>query len=192
MTEKEDMNQESDAANPDAVASRRRLLLGAGLLATATGMGAAWWLSHGAAAAVAEPVPGFWGWQWPRPEGGQLVLKTFQSQPLLINFWATWCAPCVEELPLINDFYKKNRTNGFQVVGIAVDQAPAVQAFLTQTPLDFPLGIAGLSGAEVARALGDLSGGLPFSLVLDRQGQVVLRKSGRLSEADLAALLGLK
>lgn len=192
MSKKEDVYDEVDQSGLNAVAARRRLLLGAGLVATAAGLAAAWWTLHDRAASVNEPVPGFWTWQWPRPEGGQLALQSFQSRPLLINFWATWCGPCVEELPLINDFYNKNRGNGFQVVGVAVDQAPAVQAFLKKTPLDFPVGIAGLSGAEMARSLGDLGGGLPFSLILDGAGKVVLRKSGRLTAQDLAALSGLK
>lgn len=192
MSKKEDAYDNLDAPATLAARERRRLLLGAGLLATAAGVGGAWWALRARRGPVAEPVPGFWAWQWPTPQAGVLALQSFQSRPLLINFWATWCGPCVEELPLINDFYKKNAVNGFQIVGIAVDQAPAVQAFLKKTPLDFPVAIAGLAGAELARSLGDLSGGLPFSLVLDGAGQVVLRKSGRLTEQDLAALGGLK
>ena len=192
MTKKDDVYAEVDATAGDALAARRRLLVGAGLLATAAGLAGGWSTLGARQTVVTEPVPGFWTWQWPMPDGGQLRLQSFRSRPLLINFWATWCAPCVEELPLINGFYKGSHANGFQVIGVAVDQGPAVQAFLKKTPLDFPVGVAGLSGAEMARSLGDLSGGLPFSLALDAGGQVVLRKSGRLTTQDLAALAGLK
>jgi thiol-disulfide isomerase/thioredoxin len=119
-------------------------------------------------------------------------MQSFQGRPLLVNFWATWCAPCVEELPLINDFYRQNKVNGWQVLGLAVDKLTPVQAFLQKMPLDFPVGMAGLSGAEMARALGNLAGGLPFSVVVGANGTVVQRKLGRLHPQDLAAWLRLK
>jgi thiol-disulfide isomerase/thioredoxin len=119
-------------------------------------------------------------------------MQSFQGRPLLVNFWATWCAPCVEELPLINDFYRQNKVNGWQVLGLAVDKIGPVQSFLQKMPLDFPVGMAGLSGAEMARALGNLSGGLPFSVVLGASGMVVQRKLGRLHPQDLTAWLRLK
>ena len=63
-------------------------------------------------------------------------LADFRGKPLLINFWATWCPPCIEELPLINDFYVKNKANGWQVLGLAVDKPSSVQSFLKRMPLD--------------------------------------------------------
>jgi thiol-disulfide isomerase/thioredoxin len=192
MSKKEDVYEEGAGLGVNAMGAQRRMLVAAGILAAGAGLGAAWWTLRAPKAQMAEPVSGFWAWQWPRPEGGQLALQTFHSRPLLINFWATWCAPCVEELPLIDDFFKKIAANGVQVIGVAVDQMPSVQAFLKKTPLSFPVGVAGLAGAEAARSLGDLSGGLPFSVVLDSSGNVVLRKAGRLTEQDLAALVGLK
>ena len=119
-------------------------------------------------------------------------MEAFRGHPLLVNFWATWCAPCVEELPLINDFYRENKVNGWQVIGLAVDKPGPVQSFLQKMPLDFPVGMAGLAGAELSRAMGNVAGGLPFSLVLGRDGMVLQRKMGRLSEADLSNWLRLK
>jgi hypothetical protein len=98
----------------------------------------------------------------------------------------------VEELPLINDFYRQNKANGWQVLALAVDRLIPVQAFLQKMPLDFPVGMAGALGSELGRGLGNLAGGLPFSVVLNGEGLVVLRKLGRLTPDDLAVWLRLK
>ena len=119
-------------------------------------------------------------------------MASLRGRPLLINFWATWCPPCVEELPLINAFYNQNKSNGWQVIGLAVDKLTSVQSFLTKTPLDFPVGLAGLSGTELGKSFGNLSGGLPFSVVLGSDGAVAQRKMGRLSADDLSQWARLK
>ena len=119
-------------------------------------------------------------------------MQSFRGRPLLLNFWATWCPPCVEELPLINAFYQQNKANGWQVLGLAVDKLASVQAFLQKMPLDFPVGMAGLAGADLGRGLGNLAGGLPFSVVVGGNGQVLQRKMGRLSASDLDAWVRLK
>ncbi len=174
--------------------SRRRLLLGltaagAGLL----GVGAAWWRTQTPdAPPPSPPAEGFWTSQFEMPQGGTVSMGALRGRPLLVNFWATWCAPCVEELPLINDFYRQNKANGWQVVGLAVDKLAPVQAFLQKMPLDFPVGMAGLAGAELSRGMGNLVGGLPFSVVLGSDGMVLQRKMGRLVPDDLANWLRLK
>jgi thiol-disulfide isomerase/thioredoxin len=177
-----------------ASAPNRRLLLGATAASAALlGAGTAWWRSREPDGVPAvEPVQGFWSLQWDTPEGSKLSMQSLRGRPLLLNFWATWCAPCVEELPLINDFYRQNKANGWQVLGLAVDKLAPVQGFLKKMPLDFPVGMAGLSGAELGRGLGNAAGGLPFSVVLGAQGAVLYRKMGRLHAEDLAGVLGLK
>jgi len=115
-----------------------------------------------------------------------------QGRPVLLNFWATWCPPCVEELPLIEGFFQTQRANGWQVVGLAVDQLSAVQGFLRKTPVSFPVGLAGLAGTGLSRSLGNLSGGLPFTVVLGASGGVLHRKMGRLNAADLQLVAALK
>ncbi len=128
-----------------------------------------------------------WGLKLEDPEGRSLLLAPMRGQPLLVNFWATWCPPCVEELPLLNQFFKANSGRGWQVVGLAVDQPKAVQAFLQKLPLDFPVGMAGLGGTELSRALGNPNGGLPYTVVLDREGVVRHQKVGKVSPSDLEA-----
>lgn len=172
---------------------RRGLLLGAGTLAAGAGLGLAWWRSTALAAATAgESFAGFWDLQWSTPEGTPLLLKSFRGKPLLINFWATWCPPCIEELPLINAFFNKNRANGWQVIGLAIDRPKSVQAFLKKMPLDFPVAIDALGGSDLGRDLGNPSGSLPFSVVFNAQGGIVQRKLGRLKQDDLDLWAQLK
>lgn len=119
-------------------------------------------------------------------------MQSLAGRPLLLNFWATWCPPCIEELPLINAFYVKNKASGWQVLALAVDKLAAVQAFLQKSPLDFQVGMAAMAGTELGRSLGNLTGGLPFTVIFGAGGSVLHRKMGRVSPDDLAQWSGLK
>jgi thiol-disulfide isomerase/thioredoxin len=177
---------------PQPAAARRRMLYAAVAgLAAAGGAGLAWWkfqphaVERGAEAAL-------WSMEFEKPEGGMLSLRALSGKPLVVNFWATWCPPCVEELPLLNAFYRQHAANGWQVVGLAIDQPSAVRKFLQRMPLDFPIGLAGLGGTELGRSLGNLTGGLPFTVVLGGEGRVLHRKMGQVTSEDLQLWTALK
>jgi thiol-disulfide isomerase/thioredoxin len=164
---------------------RRAWMAGVGVCAAAAGAGLAWWrLKPGPSLSGAEAA--FWGSAFPGVKGDSLSMAAFRGRPLLLNFWATWCPPCVEELPLINRFHRDQVARGWQVLGLAVDRAEPVQQFLNRLPLDFPVGLAGLAGTELSRSLGNPSGALPFSVVFGADGQILHRKLGKLSAEDLA------
>lgn len=179
----------------ERVAKRRRLVLaGAGALAAVGGAGLAWrrLQPHAVAPGTLGAAGDLWSRVFEKPDGGTLAMQSFRGRPLLINFWATWCPPCVEELPLLDRFFRENSRKGFQVAGIAIDQASAVRNFLTRMPLAFPVAIAGPDGIELVRSLGNLAGGLPFSVVLGAGGDLLHRKMGKVSESDLAQWAQLK
>ncbi|MDO8441213.1 MAG: TlpA disulfide reductase family protein [Polaromonas sp.] len=170
--------------------NRRNMLYG-GVAAAAglVGAGVAWWKFQPHEVATTGPAgtpDSFWGLSFDTPQGQLLVMKDFVGKPLLVNFWATWCPPCVEELPLLNRFYQENKSKNWQVLGLAVDQSSAVHAWLQRKPLSFPVAMAGLSGIELSKSLGNLAGVLPFSVVFDASGRLLHRKSGKVSPEDLA------
>ena len=123
--------------------------------------------------------------QFETPQGGRLELAGLRGRPLLLNFWATWCPPCVGELPLLDRFHLDQRARGWQVVGLAVDNRSPVLEFLGKAPVSFVIGLAGLEGVELSRTLGNSAGALPFTVVFDRAGNVVRRKLGVIQPGDL-------
>jgi thiol-disulfide isomerase/thioredoxin len=166
--------------------SRRRVLQAAvGAAAALAGAGAAWWKFR-APDGASDTADALWPMSFDTPAGGALPMQALRGRPLLVNFWATWCPPCVDELPLIDSFYRENSAKSWQVVGLAIDQPSAVRTFLQHTPVHFPIGLAGLGGTELARALGNTGGGLPFSVVLGADGRIRERRIGRVAPADLA------
>ena len=170
---------------------RRRVIAagGVGALAAAAGIGAALWRDPDARLepAAASSAARIWSLRFPRPGGGELAFAALRGKPLLLNFWATWCPPCVIEMPLLARFHVQHQAAGWQVVGLAVDQDGPVQAFIRQRGIDFPVALAGAEGLELSRALGNSVGGLPFSVCFASDGTARNRKLGALDEPTLAA-----
>lgn len=175
----------TEAAAP-GFARRRRLLYAS--VATAAGLAGAGlaWRRWSAQPESAGATAAFWASRFTSPEGVDMPMGVHKGRPLLVNFWATWCPPCVEELPLVDAFYRQKKVNGWQVLGIAVDKVDAVQAFLRRTPVSFPIAMAGLPGADLSRSLGNAAGGLPYTVVFGADGVLRHRKIGQLSPSDLS------
>ncbi|MGE8317565.1 MAG: TlpA disulfide reductase family protein [Comamonas sp.] len=175
------MNDVSSSSSPN----RRWLLGSVAAAAGLAGAGFAWW-RHQPAEVAAGAEAGLWSQQFPGLPGQPAVaMRQFLGKPLLLNFWATWCPPCVDELPLLDRFYQERRAQGWTVLALAVDQEAAVARFLQKMPLSMPVAIAGMPGASLGKELGNTAGGLPYSVLFDAKGQVQERKMGQLHESDL-------
>ena len=161
---------------------RTRIAAAAGTGAAAAGLGTWAWRSG-----RLSGEPDLWSLTLDTPDGGRLALASLRGRPLVVNFWATWCPPCIREMPAIDRFYRDFQVRGWQVLGIAADNAPAVQKFLAATPVGFSIAVAGFPGVELSRQLGNLSGGLPFTVVFDRTGEVVHRHMGETRYEQLSA-----
>lgn len=172
-------------ATPAPTDSRRRTLLYAGIGAAAAVAGAAVAIWEWQGIGSGRVDPSLWSANFESPAGPPIAMQAYRGKPLVLNFWATWCPPCVEEMPLLDAFSRQNGGKNIQVIGLAIDQPSAVRAFLQRTPVSYPIGLAGLGGTELSKTLGNDSGGLPFTVVIGAGGDVVQRRMGRVSPADL-------
>lgn len=177
---------------PRAGGSRRAWLAAAGVALVAGGAAYTLRRPDGRERELGPVEAAFWQQAFNQTDGNLLRMAAFQGKPLLVNFWATWCPPCVEELPLLSAFFTDNKSKSWQVVGLAVDQPSAVKRFQAQNSLSFPVALAGFEGTELSRSLGNVSGGLPFTVVFDAAGQIRQRKIGRVMPSDLAAWVRLE
>ena len=163
---------------------RRTVLALSGLVALLSGIGAAHWLRQ------RERLPqaveqALWAQTFSLSDDQTLALADWQGHPLVINFWATWCPPCVEEMPLLDAFYRQNAAKGWKMLGIAIDQPSQVKRFLSQRPFAYPMAFGGLDGMALGEQLGNESGSLPFTVVLAADGRLILRKLGKLSANEI-------
>jgi thiol-disulfide isomerase/thioredoxin len=125
----------------------------------------------------------------PDLSGRPRSLRSFGDRPLIINFWATWCAPCRHEIPLLRELRQRYRADRLEVVGIAVDFAAAVREYLQVTPIDYPLLIGEQDGLAAAEQFG-MRTVLPFSVFVDSQGRIVALKVGELHVEEADFILG--
>lgn len=117
--------------------------------------------------------------------GRDVSLAQFKGRVVVVNFWASWCAPCREEMPLFATIQREFAHKGVQFVGIAVDQADKARAVTEELRIDYPILVGGYGALELSRALGNRLSALPFTLVLDRDGLVVHTQLGPLTEPQL-------
>ena len=171
--------------NTSPNSSRRNVVLGVGAAAAVAGVGVALWRFEPQAVSSTDSHP-LWQQQFETPAGESLAMARFKRKPLLLNFWATWCPPCIEELPMIQAFWREYAPQGHQVVALAIDQPSAVRRFLERQPLGFSVGLAGLEGTNLAKSLGNAAGGLPFTVFFKANGSIWRQKMGQLTPEDLS------
>jgi thiol-disulfide isomerase/thioredoxin len=122
-------------------------------------------------------------------DGASHRLSEWKGRRLLLNFWATWCGPCREELPLLDATRARLAPNGVEVVGIALDDPAAVRAFLAATPVRYPVLLADADAPDPSLRFGNTRGVLPYSVLVDAQGIVREQHVGGVDAALLARWL---
>lgn len=164
------------------------LVAGVAMLALAAGLIVAAWLKQPAssqpgadAALLTTPLPDV--------HGQRQSLSQYRGKILVVNFWATWCPPCREEIPAFVAAQTKLGANGLQFVGIALDEPGQVAAFAREFGINYPVLIGGVNESELLRKLGNPAGGLPFTLIYDRNGKLREKILGGLDQTRLEHLL---
>lgn len=120
-----------------------------------------------------------------RIDGGKLDLTSYRGRTVVLNFWASWCGPCVEEMPLLDHFSVAAKDRGISVVGIAVEDADAVRAFLQEFPVTYPIGLGSSGSPDESAAFGNRRSVLPFSVLIDPSGIVRRVRTGAFSDGEL-------
>jgi thiol-disulfide isomerase/thioredoxin len=108
------------------------------------------------------------------------ALSHWRGRPLLLNFWASWCAPCIEEMPMLDRYAaeQSTRSDGIQVVGIALDDPEAVEAFLVRTPVSYPILLDLPDRHDSSVQLGNALGVLPFTVLIGAEGRILAHRVG--------------
>lgn len=122
-------------------------------------------------------------------KGASRSLEQWRGSVLVVNYWATWCAPCREEIPVFVRLQERYGSRGLQFVGIAIDQPDKVAEFAREFRINYPLLLGGVEAIELLRQVGNRAGVLPYTLVIDRKGMLVSREPGGLKEARLERLI---
>ncbi|CAB3641573.1 TlpA family protein disulfide reductase [Trinickia soli] len=117
------------------------------------------------------------------------TLAAYKGRVLVVNFWASWCGPCVAEMPELVQLHDTYQSKGIEFVGIGVDSRQNVQNFLKRVRVDYPIFVSGFGGADLARNLGNTAGALPFTVVIDANGAVRSTKLGQITPSELRKTL---
>ena len=140
-------------------------------------------------AALAEASAMLFATELPDPKGTKQPFEQWKGQVIVVNFWATWCVPCREEMPQFIKMQAAYGKQGLTFVGIAIDKPERVSRFAEEIGVNYPLLVGDLSAFDLARKAGNAGDLLPYTVVIDRQGRIVARRAGIYAEETLAPLL---
>lgn len=178
---------------PSPLSNKPRTLIAVLIVVSAiTGASLALYLKAGIPGAVSIPEASLAQLQassFPDVRNVDQPYSQWQGKIVVLNFWATWCPPCREEMPMFSRLQDELRDRDVQFVGIGIDSPSAIKEFDLRTPMRYPLLIGGSQSLDLARALGNPSGGLPYTVVFDRAGKPVMSRLGLIDEASLSAAL---
>jgi len=132
------------------------------------------------------PLPDF---NLPDVSGKLHNISEWQGKILIINFWATWCPPCLKEIPELVALQKQYSTKGLQVIGVAIDDQNSVEEFLVSNKINYPILIAGVTGIALAQQLGNTVDAVPFTVVVNQQGQIIHQHPGEFSTEQIMEII---
>lgn len=160
------------------------LLLATGTAAAGLGLATQWWRTQPGTAGDGTAAALFAA-SFPDTDGRLQPLAQWRGRPLVVNFWATWCPPCVEEMPDLQAVRNAYLDRGIEIIGIGIDSAGKIAEFRSRHRLTLPLLVAGAGGSELNRALGNSGGALPYTVLIGADGHVRERHLGQVKPQQL-------
>jgi thiol-disulfide isomerase/thioredoxin len=171
-----------------------RVLIALAVVGWVLALVAAAWLHSGSKIASADTKPLFAA-TFPDSQGQTQAFSQWQGKVLVVNFWATWCPPCREEMPELSRLQEKYRASGLAIIGIATDDVDKMREFAQQNPVAYPLLAGDFEATNLATSLGNVKNILPYTVAIGRDGKVIASYLGRLDmgvvEQTLQPLLSI-
>jgi peroxiredoxin len=134
---------------------------------------------------VAAPADWVFDLEFPNPQGQPVRLSSVRGQVTVVNFWATWCPPCIEEMPDLSRIHAEMSSKNVKVIGLAIDSPSNVREFLEDRQFSYPLLITGAAGSDIGKRLGNAIDALPYTVLINDKGRVIKQKTGRITEEEL-------
>ena len=166
--------------------NRRQWLMigGISMLALLAGVFSSHWISQTGLASDPS-IKAFFANPWQTPDGKSANTEDWRGKVLVVNFWASWCPPCVEEMPALDKIAQEYAAKNVLIVGIGIDSPSNIRQFLEKTPVSYPILIGGLDGSALAKQMGNAQGALPYTVIINAKGKSVYTKLGKISEEEL-------
>jgi thiol-disulfide isomerase/thioredoxin len=163
-------------------------IVGISLLALLAGILTSQW-TYKTGLASDPAIKAFFANPWQTPDGKLADTEKWHGKVLVVNFWASWCPPCVEEMPTLDKLQQEFSSQNVLFVGIGIDSPSNIRQFLEKTPVSYPIMIGGLEGSNLSKQLGNSQGALPYTIIINPQGKATNSKLGKISEEELRSAI---
>jgi len=164
------------------------IISGMSLLALLGGALTSQWISKTGSASEAG-IQAFFANEWQNPDTKPINTQEWGQKVLVVNFWASWCPPCVEEMPQLEKLQSEFLQQNVLFVGIAVDSPSNVREFLKKTPVSYPIAMGGMNASQIYKALGNTQSALPFTVIINAKGKAIYSKLGKIDEEELRKVI---
>lgn len=159
-------------------------IVGISLVALVLGVLTSQWI-YRTSLADDPAIKAFFDNSWKTPDGKSVDTNSWRGKVLVVNFWASWCPPCVEEMPTLDQLQAEFLPQNVLFVGIGIDSPSNIRQFLEMTPVSYPIVIGGLEGSALSKQMGNAQGALPYTIIIDAKGKATSSKLGKISEEEL-------
>jgi thiol-disulfide isomerase/thioredoxin len=164
------------------------IISGMSLVGLAAGLITASWIYRDGTASD-ESVAALLANPWMKPDNTPVNTAEWQNRVLVVNFWASWCPPCVEEMPTLDKLQAEFKSQNVLFVGIGIDSPSNIREFLEKTQVSYPIVIGGLEGSNISKQMGNAQGALPYTVIINAQGKATSSKLGKISEEELRSVI---